>query len=82
MALAGVRASDVEVALRQRVLRYVSRIDLTTELFGQSQAMPVALAPIGIPGLSARRGETQAVRAAARAGVPFIPPNVAGCPRR
>jgi L-lactate dehydrogenase (cytochrome) len=68
------------IALRQRVLRDVSRIDLTTELFGQSQAMPVALAPIGLAGLSARRGETQAVRAAEKAGVPFTLSTVSACP--
>jgi len=36
------------VALRQRVLRDVSAIDLSTELFGQRWAMPVGLAPVGI----------------------------------
>ena len=53
-----------DVALRQRVLRDVSGADLSTTLFGQSLSLPVALAPIGLAGLTARRGETQAVRAA------------------
>lgn len=35
------------IALRQRVLRDVSRIDLSTRLFGQDFALPVALAPVG-----------------------------------
>ena len=43
------------LALRQRVLRDVSRIDLSTELFGQKLAMPLALAPIGLAGLNAHR---------------------------
>jgi L-lactate dehydrogenase (cytochrome) len=60
------------VGLRQRVLCDVSSLSLTTELFGQSLAMPLALAPIGIAGLYARRGEAQAARAAQAAGVPFI----------
>src|SRR3982751_5562193 len=47
------------VALRQRVLRDVSSIDLSTELFGQRWAMPVALGPVGLSGLYARRGEVQ-----------------------
>src|SRR5579871_6829565 len=51
------------VALRQRVLRDVSSIDLSTEIFGQRLTMPVVLAPIGLAGLSARRGEVQAARA-------------------
>jgi L-lactate dehydrogenase (cytochrome) len=61
--------SDLEqIALRQRVLRDVATIDTTTTLFGQSCAMPVALAPVGLAGMNARRGECQAVRAAEQAG--------------
>ncbi|WP_419815311.1 L-lactate dehydrogenase [Glacieibacterium sp.] len=58
--------------LRQRVLRDVSAINLATTMFGRPSAMPVALAPIGLAGLYARRGEVQAARAAEAAGVPFI----------
>ena len=35
------------VTLRQRVLRDVSEIDLSADLFGQHYRLPVALAPIG-----------------------------------
>ncbi len=73
-------ADLAEVALRQRVLRDVSAIDLSTELFGQPMAMPVALAPIGLAGMNARRGEVQAVRAAQRAGIPFCLSTVSVCP--
>jgi len=73
--------SDLEtVALRQRVLRDGSSLDLSTVLFGQSLALPVALAPIGLAGLAARRGEVQAMRAAEAAGVPFALSTVACCP--
>ena len=68
------------LALRQRVLRDVSQLDLSTELFGQKQSLPVALAPIGLAGLNARRGECQAVRAAETAGVPFTLSTVGACP--
>ena len=68
-----------DIALRQRVLRDVSALDLTTSLFGQEQALPVALAPIGLAGLNARRGETQALRAAEGAGVPFTLSTVGAC---
>jgi L-lactate dehydrogenase (cytochrome) len=68
-----------EVGLRQRVLRDVSKIELATELFGQAVAMPVALAPVGLSGLYARRGEVQAARAAAAAGVPFSLSTVGLC---
>ncbi|MFC3174123.1 FMN-dependent L-lactate dehydrogenase LldD [Novosphingobium bradum] len=69
-----------DIALRQRVLRDVSQLDLSTELFGQKLALPVALAPIGLAGLNARRGERQAVRAAEKAGIPFTLSTVGACP--
>ncbi|HEX6072478.1 MAG TPA: L-lactate dehydrogenase [Sphingomicrobium sp.] len=67
------------VALRQRVLRDVSSIDLSTELFGQRWAMPVGLGPVGLSGLYARRGECQAARAADAAGVPFALSTLSAC---
>jgi L-lactate dehydrogenase (cytochrome) len=68
-----------DIALRQRVLRDVSTIDLTTQLFGQHFALPLALAPIGLAGMNARRGECQAVRAANKAGIPFTLSTVSAC---
>lgn len=68
-----------QVHLRQRVLRDVSRIDLRTTLLGQPLAMPVALGPVGLAGLFARRGEVQAARAAEKAGVPFCESTVSLC---
>lgn len=68
------------LALRQRVLRDVSGADLSTTVLGQNWQLPVALAPIGLGGMVARRGETQAVRAAETAGIPFILSTVAACP--
>ncbi|HVK79849.1 MAG TPA: alpha-hydroxy-acid oxidizing protein, partial [Verrucomicrobiae bacterium] len=44
-------ADLAESALRQRVMRDVSDIDLSTDLFGQRFAMPVALAPVGLTGM-------------------------------
>ncbi|MFL6721827.1 MAG: L-lactate dehydrogenase [Sphingomonas sp.] len=67
------------VALKQRVLRDVSSIDLSTELFGQRWALPVALGPVGLSGLYARRGEVQAAKAAAAAGVPFALSTLSAC---
>jgi L-lactate dehydrogenase (cytochrome) len=59
------------IALRQRVMRDVSSLSLETEWFGQKVTMPVGLGPVGFAGMFARRGETQAARAAEKAGVPF-----------
>lgn len=67
------------IALRQRVLRDVSAIDLSTTLFGQKLGMPVGLGPVGLAGINARRGETQAARAAAAHNVPFVLSTVGVC---
>lgn len=76
----GRNISDLrDVALRQRVLRDVSDIDLSATLFGQKQSLPVALAPVGLAGMNARRGEVQAARAAAAFGVPFTLSTVGAC---
>ncbi len=73
--------ADLEaVSLRQRVLRDVSSLDLSTELFGQRLALPIALAPVGLAGLNARRGECQAARAAEAAGIPFCLSTFSLCP--
>lgn len=69
-----------QIALRQRVLRDVSEIDLGANWFGQPVKLPVALAPIGLAGMNARRGEVQAARAARDAGVPFCLSTVSACP--
>ena len=67
------------IALKQRILRDVSDIDLSTTLFGQKWALPVGLDPVGLSGLYARRGECQAARAAASAGVPFTLSTLSAC---
>lgn len=76
----GRNVADLEkIALRQRVLRDVSDIDLSTTLFGQNIALPIALAPVGLAGMNARRGEVQAARAAEKAGIPFSLSTVSTC---
>ncbi len=65
--------------LKQRVMRDVSNIDTSIDLFGRSWSMPLALAPIGLGGMAARRGELQAKRAADTAGVPFCLSTVSVC---
>ncbi|GAA0687863.1 FMN-dependent L-lactate dehydrogenase LldD [Marinobacterium maritimum] len=57
--------------LKQRVMRNVDNIDTSTKLAGFDAAMPVALAPVGMAGMYARRGETQGARAADAQGIPF-----------
>ena len=74
------RADLESLALRQRVLRDVSDIDTTVTWFGHEYRMPVGLAPVGLAGMYARRGELQAVKAAEAAGVPFALSTVGVCP--
>jgi len=68
-----------EVRLRQRVLVDVDAIDTAATLAGEDCAMPLALAPIGLGGMAARRGEVQALGAANAAGVPFTLSTVGLC---
>ena len=65
--------------LRQRVLCDVSHVDTRCTLFGQAASMPLGLAPLGIAGLYARRGEVQAARAAQTLEVPFSLSTVGIC---
>ncbi|QLQ25603.1 MAG: L-lactate dehydrogenase [Dechloromonas sp.] len=68
-----------KIRIRQRVLRDVSNIDTATLLAGEPAAMPVILAPVGMAGLYARRGEVQTVRAANAKNVPFTLSTVGIC---
>ena len=69
-----------EVALRQRVLKNMSDLSLETKLFNETLSMPVALAPVGLCGMYARRGEVQAAAAADAKGIPFTLSTVSVCP--
>ena len=69
-----------DIALRQRVLNNMAELDLSTTLFNEHLKLPVALSPVGLTGMYARRGEVQAARAADAAGVPFTLSTVSVCP--
>ena len=69
-----------DLALKQRVLKGVGQVDLSTRVFGEDFALPVALAPVGLTGMYARRGEVQAAKAAASRGIPFTMSSVSVCP--
>jgi L-lactate dehydrogenase (cytochrome) len=68
------------LALRQRVLQSVGEIDLSTTILGDPLSMPVVLAPVGLTGMYARRGEVQAAQAAATKGIAFTLSTVSVCP--
>ncbi|WP_077046175.1 FMN-dependent L-lactate dehydrogenase LldD [Pseudomonas sp. KK4] len=67
------------VSLRQRILKNVEALSLETTLFNQRQAMPIVLAPVGLTGMFARRGEVQAVKAAQNKGIPLCLSTVSVC---
>ncbi|WP_100753855.1 FMN-dependent L-lactate dehydrogenase LldD [Vibrio salilacus] len=69
-----------EIALKQRVLKDMQDLSLETEIFGEKFAMPIALAPVGLTGMYARRGEVQAAKAAENKGIPFTMSTVSVCP--
>jgi L-lactate dehydrogenase (cytochrome) len=65
--------------LRQRVMRDVSQLNLSTCVLGQELALPLILAPLGLAGAMACRAEVQAARAAEQVGVPFCESTVSIC---
>ncbi|WP_273429950.1 FMN-dependent L-lactate dehydrogenase LldD [Marinobacter sp.] len=73
-------ADLADIGLRQRVLKNMEDLSLETRLFDETLSMPVALSPIGLAGMCARRGEVQAARAAADKGIPFTLSTVSVCP--
>ena len=60
-----------KIRLRQKVAVDMSNRSLARDIVGLPVSMPVGLAPVGLTGMYARRGEVQAARAAASRGVPF-----------
>ena len=69
-----------KIALRQRVMVDVSKLDVSTQVLGERWALPAAPAPTGLTGLFRRDGEIHAARAAHAAGVPFVLSTMSICP--
>jgi L-lactate dehydrogenase (cytochrome) len=67
------------ISLRQRILKNVDNLNLSTTLFGEQMAMPIILSPVGLTGMYARRGEVQAANAAAKKGIPLCLSTVSVC---
>jgi L-lactate dehydrogenase (cytochrome) len=67
------------ISLRQRILKNVETLSLETTLFNQPLSMPIILAPVGLTGMFARRGEVQAVKAAENKGIPLCLSTVSVC---
>jgi L-lactate dehydrogenase (cytochrome) len=65
------RQALLELELVPRVLRDVSDVDTTTEIFGCLSPLPLALAPMGSAGVVRSGGELSVARAAAAVGIPY-----------
>ncbi|WP_213739136.1 alpha-hydroxy acid oxidase [Bradyrhizobium sp. dw_411] len=71
IALRNNRAAFERIKLNPRPLVDVSKRNQAIDLFGQRQAMPIAIAPCGTAGLMWYQGELELARAAAAAKIPF-----------
>lgn len=64
--------ADLEtIELRQRILRDVSTLTTEKSFLGNVLTMPLALSPVGLSGMMARRGEAAAARVAGEFGIPY-----------
>lgn len=66
------RTAFDSIFLQPRILRDVSQIDATVELFGAKMPIPLLLAPVGSQKLIRREGEIATVRAAASFGITTV----------
>ena len=69
-----------DIELKQRVLNNMEHVSTETTLWEDKLDLPVILAPVGLTGMYARRGEVQAAKAADRKGIPFTLSSVSVCP--
>jgi L-lactate dehydrogenase (cytochrome) len=71
---------DLEkIALHQRILVDVSARSTATHLFGAELTFPLALSPVGLSGMMARRGEAAARKVAGAYGLPYCLSTLSVC---
>ena len=71
---------DLEkIALHQRILVDVSARSTATYLFGAELTFPLALSPVGLSGMMARRGEAAARKVAGAYGLPYCLSTLSVC---
>lgn len=71
VGLARLRRAFDEILLHPKVLVDVAARDLSIELFGRRQPLPLVIAPTAAAGLCWHLGEIELARAAGKAGIPF-----------
>ncbi|MGO1192246.1 MAG: alpha-hydroxy acid oxidase [Nesterenkonia sp.] len=71
ISLARARQAFEDVEFNPSILRDVSEVDTTREVFGGPSALPFGIAPTGFTRLMQTEGETAGASAAGAAGIPF-----------
>ncbi|TDT34437.1 alpha-hydroxy acid oxidase [Naumannella halotolerans] len=71
ISLARARQAFADVEFHPSILRDVSQVDTSTEIFGGPSAMPFGIAPTGFTRLMQTEGELAGATAAGKAGIPF-----------
>ncbi len=66
------RAAYEQLLFSPRILRDVTEVDSSVEIFGRRQSLPLLVGPTGLNGLYWPRAEEVLARAAHAAGVPFV----------
>ncbi|WP_022877923.1 alpha-hydroxy acid oxidase [Microbacterium sp. B19] len=69
--LARARQAFADVEFHPSILRDVSHVDTTCQIFGGSSALPFGIAPTGFTRLMQTEGEIAGAGAAGAAGIPF-----------
>ncbi|HKR49057.1 MAG TPA: alpha-hydroxy acid oxidase, partial [Pseudonocardiaceae bacterium] len=71
LSLSRARQAFEDIEFHPSILRDVSKVDMSTSIFGGTSAMPFGIAPTGFTRLLQTEGETAGAGAAAAAGIPF-----------
>ncbi|MFI4890922.1 MAG: L-lactate dehydrogenase [Steroidobacterales bacterium] len=71
LTIARNRADLQGIEFRQRVMRDLSQLSVTSTMLGEAVTMPLAIAPTGLTGLFHGDGEIHGARAALDFGIPF-----------
>ncbi|MGO4595597.1 alpha-hydroxy-acid oxidizing protein, partial [Leifsonia sp. 2TAF2] len=71
LSLARARQAFQDVEFHPSILRDVSSVDTSCEIWGGRSALPFGIAPTGFTRLMQTEGETAGAGAAAAAGIPF-----------
>lgn len=71
ISLARARQAFEDVEFQPSIMRDVSEVDTSCEIFGGPSALPFGIAPTGFTRLMQTEGETAGATAAGAAGIPF-----------